>query len=554
MLSVENRPLVLLALLAAGAFLCYVLPSGWRRTQLAIAVAALVGSLGMVANLASLAVSGPFTPLFEDAVAGVPLSLRVDGPGLDLAAISLVAALFALAGTDQRPSRETAVLTTCLGAVVAALGGNAVVLFAGAEVAAVGALLLHRAGRGRVSRSVLTAFAVQHALGLALLAAAVDLIVAVGTSDPYSLPPAAMGIAVAIPWGLAGAAWLLAGAWWPGSPAALGSTCVWLAVGAVPCGGAILLRLGAGLDGTAPTALTAVLSGVGLAAALGGGAAAWRWRSVSSRAGQSLLLAAAGLDVALSGVRGGSGAFAAGLLALELALLAAPAWSAGIGAQLGDRLGAAAALATTGWLPVGFGTTVLVLDLGSVAALGPGWAPLLVALGAAVAVIATATLAAAHRALAGPAPGGEPGPPLPGAALLALLGGGVGAVLPGGMVALAVTPLVGAGAPRVLDLASVSGPGGVWPGGYLTIAILVVGAAAGCVLLVAGRPIPAPAAEPRAAGGRPLWLPLIAPRRATLPALRRLASGLTALDSWLITQPGLVFAVAAAAVAILIFR
>ncbi len=552
MLSVEDRPLLLLAILAAGAFVTFVLPAGWRRTRLAIATGAILVSLGVVANLASLAASGPLTATFEEAVAGVPLSLRVDAPGLALATISMVAGLFALAARDRRAS-ETAILVTALGAVVAALGGNAVVLFAGAEVASVGALLLHRAGRGRVSRSVLTAVALQHALGLTLLAAAVELIAGVGTSDPYSLPAAALGVAGAVPWGLAGAAQLLAGAWWPGAPAAY-ATRTWLAVGAIPCGGAILLRLGAGLDGAFPPALTASLSAVGLAAAIGGGVACWRLRADVRRAGQSLMVGAAGPVIAISAVQGGSGAFAAGLIALELAVLAAPAWSGGIGSSFTARAAAATALAVTGGLPLGFGTTALVLDLGSVAALGPAWSALLMALGVTIAIFVSAAFAAAHRALAGAASGGETpaSPPLD--ALLALAAGGVAAILPGATAALTVAPLAGGGAPRSLDLASVSAPSGSWPGGYLTIATLAVSLVVACVLLLAGRPIPAPIAPAGTPPAHPVWLLLLAPRRHAVPALRRVAAGLAAVDTWLVTQPGLVFAVAAAALAILVFR
>lgn len=552
MLSVEDRPLLLLALLSAGAFLTFVFPVAWRRTRLAVAAVTILGCLGVVASLAPLTVGGPYTSVFEEAVAGVPISLRVDGPGLALATISMVAGLFALAAPKRRAS-ETAILVTALGAAVAALGGNAVVLFAGAEVASVGALLLQRAARGRVSRSVLTAFALQHALGLTLLAAAVELIAGAGTSDPYSLPAAALGVAVAIPWGLAGAAWLLSVAWWPGWPAAH-ATRAWLAVGAIPCGGAILLRLGAGLAGAPPPGLTITLSSVGLIAALGGGVLAWHWRVDPRRAGQSLILGAAGLDVAVAAVHGGLGAFAAGLVALELAVLAAPAWSGGGGAGLAARASAALALAVAGGLPLGFGTTALVLDLGSVAALGAAWAPLLVTLGAAIVILVSAALAAAHRALATSAQSGGAGPSPPPEALLALAAGAVAAVLPGAAAALSVAPLAGGSALRVIDLATVGTPGGSWPGGYLSIAALVVIAVAGCLLLLAGRPIPAPSAEPGALRAHLLWLPLIAPRRAAVPLLRRVASGLTAVDSWLVTQPGLAFAVVAAALAILVFR
>ena len=53
---------------------------------------------------------------------------------------------------------------------------------------------------------------------------------------------------------------------------------------------------------------------------------------------------------------------------------------------------------------------------------------------------------------------------------------------------------------------------------------------------------------------RPAWLGLIRARRAAAPALRALGATLGAVDAWLVTQPGLIFAVVAAIAAIYIFR
>ncbi len=550
-MSVEARPLFIPGLLLAGALITTLLPEGWRRTRLLVAVAASALPLVVVANLVALTSTGPVTGSLGEAVPGVSLSLRADQLGLALVVAVAVATLLALATTGPRSAHEGAILLTAAGAAVAALAGNAVVLFGGLELANLGGLLLNRAARGRVSRGSLAAFAIQHAFGLGLLTAAVLLIVATGTSDPYALPPSALGLAVAVPWGLAGASRLLAPGWWPGTAA--GDNAAWLSVGAIPCGGAVLLRLVAGLDGAAEPELIGLLGAIGVAAALGGGVTAWRWQREPSRAGRALLVGAAGPVVALAAVPGGTGAFSAGLLALELAVLAAPAWSYGVGPARSARAIAALALSAAAGLPIGFGTTALVVELGALAALGGVYAALLLGLGVAALVVMAAGLGAAQHALSSPLANRSATRPLP-AAALALIIGAVAALLPGAATHLALLPLAGSQAPTAVDLASLSGPGGAWPGGYLSLGLFAVLLAVASAAALLGRSLPNPFQGETGPRPRPAWLGLIRARRAAAPALRALGATLGAVDAWLVTQPGLIFAVVAAIAAIYIFR
>jgi hypothetical protein len=551
-LNILQHPALVPVVLLAAALLATLLPGGWRRARLLAAATGCVLALVVVADVAPLTASGPLLPAFGDVVPGIPLTLRADPTGLALVVIAVAAALLALGAHDRRPGEEAAILITAVGAALAAPAANAVLLFAGVEIANLGGLLIARAARGRVSRGALVAFGLQHAFGLGLLAAAVQLIVTTGTSDPYALPPAAIGLAVALPWGLAGASRLLAPGWWPGAAGGR-STRAWLAVGGVPCGGAILLRLVAGLDGADEPALTIMLCAVGAAAALAGAVAAWRWQGDAGRAGRALLVAAAGPVVVLAGVPGGTGAFVAGLVALELAVIAAPAWSGGPGTGRLARAMAATALAAAGGLPIGFGTTALVLELGTVASVGRPYAPLLLALGAAALMAAGAGLAAARRALGGGA--GEPrtGRPRLDAATGLVLGG-LAALLPGVVVELLLLPLVGGAAPVAVDLASLTAPGAAWPGGYLSLALMALILAVGCAAALLGLAVPRPGHGgsghfPRSVGLTPLRL-----RRSAGPALRTIGRALAATDSWLVTQPGLLFAVAVALAAILLFK
>jgi len=532
-MNIGQQPVLILVVLLAGSIACALVPASRQRLCGLLGGIACLLALAGVADVAPLTASGPLSPSFGEVVNGVPLALRVDATGLTLVVVTVVAALLALTAPGRRSGEEAAIMLTAVGAGVAALAGNAVVLFAGVEIANLGGLLLARAAAGRLSRAAMVGFAIQHAFALGLLAAAVQLVVATGTSDPYSVPPSALGLPVALPWALAGAARLLSAAWWPGSSGSR-STRAALAVGAIPCGGAVLLRLTAGLDGASEPALITWLSAVGVAAGLAGGLAAWRWQGDPRRA-------AAGPVVVLAGVPGGGGGFAAGLLAFELAALAAPAWSRGIGSGRSARGMAALALAAAGGLPIGFGTTALVLELGSLAALGPAYAAVLFGLGATAMLAVGASLAAARRALG--APSAAAGVRWRPDAALGLAFGALAALLPGATAQAVLVPLVGGAAPGSADLASLSGSAGSWPGGYLSLALLVVVLAVACAAILLGRALPHPGHGEPGPERTPAWLALAASRRRARPVL-----------AWLVSQPGLIFAVVAALAAILLFK
>jgi hypothetical protein len=587
LLTVGNRSALILALLLAGALIAYLLPAPWRRTRrlLSAGVLVLVGWAAL--SIAAITTNGPIVTTFGQAVSGVQLTLRADQTGLALVLIALVATFFALGAADRRPGEEAALLVTAAGAALAALAGNVVMLFAGAEIASLGGLLLATAGRERVSRGAAAAFTIQHVFALGLLVAAVQLIVTTGTSDPYAVPPGAVGLAVALPWGLAGAGRLLAAGWWPGAAGGR-STRSWLAIGAVPCGAAALLRLGAATGGAEDPGFTVVLATFGTAAALWGAVAAWRWKHESRRAGRALLTASAGTLVVIAGLPGGAGGFAAGVVALELALLAAPAWSRPTLPSRSGRALAATALAAAGGLPIGFGTTAVVLELGAIASLGRPYVPLLLALGMAAVVAAGGGLVAARQAIGlaalparqaevaselsgdgevsslreSPHAGEGASPPgllrravLPRPdAAVALALGAAAALLPGVVGALLLGPLVGSDAPVAIDAATLHGPGGPWPGGYLSLALLVVLLGVVSAGLALGVPFPHPAHGERGPRPRPAWVAVVGVRRALGPPARGLGRGLARVDAWLVTQPGLVFTVVAALAALIGFH
>jgi hypothetical protein len=562
MLSVGNRPVLIPGLLLAGALIVYLLPAPWRRARRLGAAAVLVLAAWVALSIAPSTSSGPVVSSFGNAVPGVALALRADQTGLALLLMALTAALFALGAADRRPGEEAALLLTAAGAALAALAGNLVILFAGAEIASLGGLLLATAGRGRVSPGAATAFTIQHVFALGLLVAAVELTVATGTSNPFAVPASAVGLSVALPWGLAGAGRLVAAGWWPGAAGGR-STRSWLAIGAVPCAAAILLRLDTAIGGAADPGLTIPLAVFGAAVALFGAVSAWRWKHESRRAGRALLGASAGTLVAVGVLPDGAGAFAAGVVALELALLAAPAWSQPVRPSRRGRTLAATALAAAGGLPIGFGTTAAVLELGAVAALGRPYTPLLLVLGMAAVAAAGGGLVAARQALGSAATADPPGtPPRPPGgsvpvrpdAILALALGAVAALVPGIVGAVVLAPLVGSAAPVAIDAATLHGPGGPWPGGYLSLALLLVLLGVASAGLVLGRPLPHPAHGEGGPRPRPSWVALVGPRRALGPVARQLGRALTGIDSWLVVQPGLVFTVIVALAALILFH
>jgi hypothetical protein len=139
-------------------------------------------------------------------------------------------------------------------------------------------------------------------------------------------------------------------------------------------------------------------------------------------------------------------------------------------------------------------------------------------------------------------------------AAVALALGAAAALLPGVVGALLLGPLVGSDAPVAIDAATLHGPGGPWPGGYLSLALLVVLLGVVSAGLALGVPFPHPAHGERGPRPRPAWVAVVGVRRALGPPARGLGRGLARVDAWLVTQPGLVFTVVAALAALIGFH
>ena len=559
MLTAGDRLPLVPGILLLGALLVSLLPdrrSGSRRLAAAAALGLALLTTGTIVPLT--AGGATLARSFGEVVPSVGLLLRADSAGVVIVIAALSAGLLSLVERDHPPRAAAALLVAAAGVALAGFAGNVVLLFAGTEIASLGSLFLLSAERGRASRGVLTAYALQLAFGLGLLMAAVELIAATGTSDPLALPATAVSLAVALPWGLAGAARLLAVGFWPGGTGGHASR-AWLATAAVPSGAVILLRLVEAGGGQVGIGMTVLLGLVGASAAAWGSMAAWRWQREPRLAGRALLVAATGPVIVLAGLPGGLGGFAAGLVALELALLAAPAWGRQTSGRRPGRVLAGIALAVAGGLPLGFGTTAIVLELGPVAALGPAYSPLLLVLGTAALVAAAAGLASARHALwivdsEEPPSASADSPRHPVRAAAVALGlGALAALLPGVVGTIVLSPLVGGAAPVAVDAASLQVNGGSWPGGYLTLALAVVVLTVASAAVLLGWGLPRPARRPESAPPVAPWLGLLRSRRSMGPALHRLSAALTATDNWLVRQPGLMFSVVAAAIAIVIF-
>jgi hypothetical protein len=267
--------------------------------------------------------------------------------------------------------------------------------------------------------------------------------------------------------------------------------------------------------------------------------------------GQAIAMAGVGTDAAI-------GAMAALGLALLLGIAAAPAWGAG-GDEGSGRAAVwarAASLAVMGGLPIGFGTTAVLLASGSAAADGLPHAVVAVFTAAVAVVAATAGALAARAALGdGPPPGR-----LRGARRDALLPLGisvVAAVLPGLAQTIFVQPVasvVGSVASSV-DVATARAPGAGWSGGYLAVAALVALAVAGSAAALDGRRWPAP--EPALPATAPLTLAgagRLRRRTSLARAAEQATRVLAGVDGWLVEQPGLALVVAGAVACLFIFR
>jgi hypothetical protein len=139
-------------------------------------------------------------------------------------------------------------------------------------------------------------------------------------------------------------------------------------------------------------------------------------------------------------------------------------------------------------------------------------------------------------------------------AAVALALGAAAALLPGAVGAAVLVPLVGSNAPVAIDVATLHGPGGPWPGGYLSLALLVVLLGVATAGLALGTAFPHPAHGEHGPRPRPAWVAVVGIRRVLGPPGRGLGRAFARLDTWMVTQPGLIFTVIAALAALLGFH
>jgi hypothetical protein len=551
--------------LVAATLALFPLPPRAARTARLLSLAAVLAALALLASVLPVVLpSGRVERSLGDLVPGVALVLRADPAGLTVAILACAVTLLALAEPRRNPVERAGLMLCLTASCLAALAGNAVLLFGGLELGNVGAILL-AAGAGPLDRRARLGLALQHAAALGLLAAAIELQNGVGTTDLSVLPARAVSWGtVATPWALAGAVRLLGAAGLPSAPGQRPSSS-WAAVAAAPTGLIVLLRLSeAAGDAGLPLLVAGTMVAAGLAIGVVGAVEALRRHALPTAAGRALAFAAAGPVIALAGVvtqPARLGVAATGV-ALVLVLAAAPAWGAG-GEEGSGRAAVwlrAVALAAAGGLPLGIGTTSLIMGagaalpqgpLGAVAGTGVAATGLLTA--AAGAAAARSTLASAPAGLAWGRPRLD--------ALLAVVAGAVLGLLPGLALGAIVDPLADAGTAGVVDAGAVQGAGGGWPGGYLELAALLAVVAAASAAAIEG--VAAPGREPSRPGTPPpplveawpsLQVRLLGLATHGLAAAARGIQALVSVDRWLVTQPGLVVVLAGAAACLVIFR
>ena len=532
----------------------------WTRWP---AVAALLATVALLAlDAVPVVGGGRILASFGQAMPGIPYLFRADTVSVTVGLASSLIALLALADPRVVDPRQSMSLVLCvLGTVVAAVAGNAVILFAGVELTNVGTFLVLTPPGRRPGRGALAALALEHLGALGLLAAAANLQGSVGTSDFSALPGGAITPAVAVPWALGAATRLLAPTVVPLRTTV--TTAAWAATAAVPTGAVMLLRLREASGGTEPVASSVTLVVLGAVIAAGGAGVLALHRASVSRAGRGLCLALAGPVIALAGLPEAMAAtaVAAGLAALDIAVAASVLWERPGGAAAERGLAAGAVIAASG-LPLGFGATAVVLELSAAMGLGPVGLPLTLGLGIAALVTAAGAVrlaGAAFRERNVTISGARWPPPLGVAALAAA---GAGAVVPG---ALAGWLNAAVGSPGTLadaGAAAVSGPAGGWPGGYFVVAAVVL--CAGCLAAVslsgarlsiqdevpmAGSAPPGPSRS----GAVTPAVPLALARRLRVPQ-RVLARALPGVDGWIAQQPELPLIAAGSLLAVLLIR
>lgn len=533
----------------------------WTRWP---ALAALLVTVALLSlDAVPIVGGGRILASFGQAMPGIPYLFRADSVSVTIALTAAIAALLALAGPRVLDPRQSMSLVLCvLGSVVAAVAGNAVMLFAGVELANIGTFLLLTPRGRRPGRGALAALALEHLGALGLLAAAANLQGSVGTSDFSALPGGAITPAVAVPWALGAAIRLLAPAVVPLRTTV--STAAWAATAAVPTGAVMLLRLREASGGVEPVAGSVALVLAGLAVAAAGAALLTLRTQSPSRAGRGLCLAVAGPVIALAGLPEAiaATAVAAGIASLEIAVAASVLWERP-GADEPERGLAALALITAGGLPLGFGATAVVLELSAAMGLGAVGLPLLVGLGFAVLVRAAGSVrlaGAVFRRRAAPAPAGGMPPVL---GLVALTAAVAGAIVPGALAGWLNAAVGSSGTLADTGATAVTGPAGGWPGGYFALAAVVLGAGCLAALSLSGVRVSAPGAlpvagqvAPAAARSQPsgtMVLPLRLARRLRAPR-RALRPAVPWLDGWIAQQPQLPLIAAGGLLAVVLIR
>jgi hypothetical protein len=519
-----------------GAMLVHEL-RGRRVAGLATALAAITACAALAASVAGgVTGGGSVEHTFGGAIPGVEFTTRADSASVAAVLLACLAALLAVARRRDERDHACGMLLCLAGCAAVAMAGNLVIAVAGVEVIAGGALLAGgRSGAGtRSSRLLVGAIG---GAGLALVAAAAQLVAGAGSSDLAAVSPTVIGGAVAVPWAICGATLVLCAA----LPVRRGSGAGWAAVGALPAGFLLLLRLQQSTGGQLPGIASTTLAVAGGAAGLVAAVAALRARTLAAAGRAAVAVVASVLVSLFGGPLQGSGVLVAGLfVALVVALLAAPAWAERPTAW---SLVSVAALA----LPGGTAIAATVVGLGAVVHRGTGGFPQLLVLCVA---LAAAAVAAARRLAVSP---GQWRPVQPGA-VIAVAAGVVGGLVPGLAMSHVAVALAGGATSVDLDAGAIQVPGAGFAGGYITLAaVILVVAAASAALLVAGEPVGAPVASVQPTPMPSLAL-MLAARRATLPGTRRLSAALEGVDHWLEAQPRLPLFLGAAALAVLLFR
>jgi formate hydrogenlyase subunit 3/multisubunit Na+/H+ antiporter MnhD subunit len=528
-----------------------------RRHARGARVVAGVGGVATIALLAAEAVflgGGRIEASLGTPVAGIDYLLRLDLPGAILGLAAAVVGVLLLLDDDRQTSEVRALLVCVIGAIIAALAGNLVMLTAGVEIAGVGTLLTTGSARGRPGRGGIMAIGLAHLASLGLVVAAVQLLTSSGTSDFAVIPSGAVGAAVAGPWAAAGVARLLAPAFVPvrGSRT---PTAAWAATGAIPCGAIVLLRLRETVDGPIPQAISIALGILGGVAALWAALLALRWSGVPSVAGRALCVIVAAPVVALSGVAGpaASAAVAAGICSLMLVLALTPAWERIGRGDAGLGL-AVLALGAAGALPVGFGITALILELAATISMGRAGAALLAALGLAGLLGAAAAVRTAAGILASRGSRSDVREITSTLAMVAAIASLAGAIVPGATATTVLAALSPGGLTVPIGVTAIRSAAGDWPGGYLVVAALVIAAGVWAFATLAERALvtaPLPEREMAPAAAQALGL---RPARRIRPALVWGARWLGQIDDWLMVQPQLALVLGGAIVAIFLIH